>query len=445
MKDPRQLLLLGLAVVMASCQSTKTERESDSHAQASSGSEVVVGKSSRPSSIAISPKAGLDELISVALARHPSLQSTRSRISALEQSAIQAGSLPDPSASIGAGQLAETAAGQVQATLGAQQKIPFPGKLRAQKTVELKKADAMRAQLRADELALAEQVRVAYWNLYSARRTTAVLDESRQTLVTLRESVQARVAANRAKRQDLLRLENEITRLDQRLATAAGREKAAVASLNSLLYRPGSAPLPSPKAGAVEAYPSATTLVNKARTQHPEVASAEARIEAARSGVELANLKKRPDFTAGVSYLPVSNDGLAPSSDGTDQVMGTVGVTIPLWRKKNRAAEKEADALLAAETSNLATVRSSLQQRIGTAHATYDAERNTLNLYSGKLIPDAQQSYDLLVTGYKAETSSFLDVIDAWRQLLNYRIEFEENRGRLGKADAALRRSAGLP
>ena len=66
------------------------------------------------------------------------------------------------------------------------------------------------------------------------------------------------------------------------------------------------------------------------------------------------------------------------------------------------------------------------------------------SLYTGKLIPDAQQGFDLTLTAYQSETNPFLDVIDAWRQLLTYRLEREENRARVGKADAALRQAAGL-
>ncbi|NNM30983.1 MAG: TolC family protein, partial [Akkermansiaceae bacterium] len=352
---------------------------------------------------------------------------------------------PDPSASVGAGQLAETAAGEVQATFGVQQKIPYPGK-RSEKALQtLRLADATRAQLDVTELALAERVRNAYWTYYAARQTVTVITESRSSLVTLRESVNARIAAAKASREDFLRLENEITRLDQRLATARGREQASRAALNALMYRPSGSPLPEPKGQTPRQYGSPSSLLSRANNKHPEVISAQSRIAAAENGVRLAKLKKRPDFTAGLSYSPVSSDGLAPSANGRDQFMGTLGITLPLWRDKNEAAEKEAAANLSAEHSNLAATRSSLQQRIEASSASYDAELATLALYSGKLIPDAQQAFDLLLTGYQAETATFLDVIDAWRQLLNYRLEHEENRGRAGMADAALRFSAGLP
>lgn len=428
---------------LASCQTPDTSPIDHSSPTGSGGG--TAGRSFlQPKSYGIAASAGVDELVAAAIAHHPSLQSRRSRIMALEQSAIQARSLPDPSVSATTGRMAETAAGEVTGTFRFQQKIPFPGKRGEAALIALRKADALRAQLQTDELALGERVRNAYWSYYVATRTIAVVNEGKAPLHTLINSVEARVAANKARQQDLLKLENELTRLDQRLATAKGRRDGAAATLNALLYRPSGSRLPSPRGRSTRNYGSPGTLLSKANTSHPEVLAGQSRIAAAQAGVRLAKLKRRPDFTAGVAYSPVSDEGIAPSANGRDQVMGTLGITLPWWGEKNLAAEKEASANLSAEQSALAATRASLQQRIESAHAIYTSERRTLELYSGKLIPDAQQSFDLAVIGYQAEKSTFLDVIDAWRQLLNYRLEQEENRGRVGKADATLRFAAGL-
>lgn len=430
--------LPGVALLLAACQTPGTDLSADV-SQSPTGSATT-----RPTSYSISGSAGEDDLVAAALAHHPSLQATRARVKALEQSAIQAKYLPDPSASITAGQMAETAAGETLAGVGIQQKFPYPGKRSEQALATLRLADAMRAQVEADQLALAERVRSAYWNLFLARRTGSVVRESKAVLKSLRESVGARIAVNKAAQHDLLRLDNEITRLDQRLTIAAGREQAANASLNALLFRPGGSALPNPRAPRPRSYGSASTLLTRAQTQHPEVLAGQARIAAAQHGVQLAKLKKRPNLTAGLTYMPVSGDGLAPSANGQDQLFGTLGFTLPFWKEKNLAAEREAAANLAAEQTTLAATRSSLQQRIESAVATHNAERSNLTLYAERLIPESKQSFDLIVTGYSADQSSFLDVVDAWRQLLYYQLAQAENQARLGKADASLRFSAGL-
>ena len=431
-------------LLLTACQTVETDPYA-SVAADKAGYRVMGAPAASARAYSIPASADADDLAAAALRHHPSLQATRARVTALEQSAIQHRSLPDPSASVGTGQMAETAAGQVVGTVGVQQRIPFPGKRSSRALIALRQADAMRAQLKVQELALAERVRNAYWDTYAANRTLAIVSESKDLLTTLRESVETRIAANKASQQDLLKLGNEITRLDQRLATAAGRAKAANATLNALLYRPSGASLPTPRAGGIPQYGSAAALFDRAQNRHPEVLSAKARISAAENGVRLAQLQKRPDLTAGVSWSAVSDDGLAPSANGRDQFMGTLGMTLPIWGRKNKAAEQEAAANLSAEQSTLASTRASLQQRIGASHARHSAEQANLSLYSDRLIPDARQSFDLAVTGYQTDSASFLDVIDAWRQLLGYRLDREENRARVGQADSALRFSAGLP
>lgn len=429
------LLLLG-SLTLAACEGPRGLGDELGHAVPPAG---------KPTAYSLPSQATQDTLVEAALSHHPTLQATRARIVALEQSAVQARYLPDPSASVSAGQMAETAAGETIAGVGVQQKIPFPGKRAEESLARMRLADAMRAQLKADELALAERIRTNHADYYLAQRTIAVVSESKEALKTLRESVESRLAANTARQQDLLRLDNEITRLDQRLNTARGRRDAAKAGLNALLYRPSGTALPAPHPPRVRSHGSASTLLARAQRKHPEVLAGEARIAAARHGVQLARLKKRPDFVAGLNYLAVSEDGLAPSSTGEDQLFGTLGITLPLWKGKNLAAEREAAANLSSEQSALAGVRASLQQRVESAVAKHDAERANLRLYSDQLIPDARQSFDLILTGYSTDQSSFLDVVDAWRQLLDYQLAEAESRSRLAKAEAALRFSAGLP
>ena len=182
------------AGILASCQTPS------SPSSAFSGGETAAVRipagSPRPQAYAIPGSADSDDLVASALSHHPSLAVTRARITALEQSAIQARALPDPSASVTAGSMAETAAGQVMGTVGVQQKIPYPGKRGARAAVALRQADAMRAQLGADELALAERVRAAYWDYYVAHRTIGIVTEGKEPLIALRKSVEARVATN---------------------------------------------------------------------------------------------------------------------------------------------------------------------------------------------------------------------------------------------------------
>ena len=397
-----------------------------------------------PSDYPIAQGAGVEELVRQAIARHPSPKALREKANALDSAAKQARFLPDPSASVGGGNLAETAAGNVVATFGVQQKIPFPGKRNAQAAILSHQAEAFRAKARSEELNLAAQVRKAWWTYYQAQRNAQILTENRTLLETLKDSVVARIAVNKATQQDFLKLENETTRITQRLATTLGQKNSARSTLNSLLYRPHNSPLPNPRASSFRSFGSASILISQAFQKHPEILASQAAIDASNSQVELAALSNRPDFTAGALWSPVSADGLAPSANGEDQFMATIGVSLPIWEGKTKAKRQGAASSLAAAQANLESTRSLIQQQVSASYATFQAERNALSLFSSQLIPDAENSFELSLTSYQTGSGSFLEVIDAWRQLLSYQLQKAENRSRLGQAEADLIKSAAL-
>jgi outer membrane protein TolC len=208
--------------------------------------------------------------------------------------------------------------------------------------------------------------------------------------------------------------------------------------------RPSGAKLPEPRTPAFRSFGTADALIARAQSRHPEVLRANALIQSAQGQQKLASLTNRPDFTAGVSWTPVAEEGLSGAANGKDQFMATLGVTLPIWAGKNTATRREAEARLAAAQASLNSTQALLQQQIGSAHASFMAEREALAPYSASLIPNAQDSFELTLNSYQNGEASFLDIIDTSRQLLSYQLAAEENQARLGKAAASLRKAAAL-
>lgn len=169
---------------------------------------------------------------------------------------------------------------------------------------------------------------------------------------------------------------------------------------------------------------------------HPEIRQALAQMRAAEQSIRLAKLQRSPDFVAGLSYGAVSSSGLAPSANGRDQVMGTIGMSIPLWEKKNRAVEASARSALDAAKAGTSVVRQNLRSEAASAAADISAQQELISLFDKRIIPDSKQAFELSTTAYSNGKSSFTDVIDTWRQLLNYELQQVANKASLGKATA---------
>jgi len=428
--------LAAVAVVIASCASDPGAGDAASLAVPSPAAAVIY---------AVPDSAGPDDLACLAIRHHPSIAAARHRAERLAAKVPQERSLPDPMAEVAPiGAMAETASGEVGMMGGVKQMIPFPGKRNQAAAAADRESAAALADVGTLELKLIEQVHAAWWNLYLADQTIALTRESRSILEAIRDAVDARVAVDQASQADQIRLSNEIAMLDRDLAEAVQVGQTARARLNSLLNRPAGARLPKARAAAIPATASLDALLARAQARHPEVAAAEQRANAFRHRLKRAELEKFPDFTLGVAGASVSSSGRSPVADGKDQIYATIGINIPLWQEPRRAMIREARAGIAETDAMLAATRSDLRFRIEDAWFQVRTAREISNLFETRLIPDAQQAYDVTLTGYSAGTSSFTDLVDTWRQTLAYRLQLARNHAQLGKATATLRAAAGI-
>jgi cobalt-zinc-cadmium efflux system outer membrane protein len=398
---------------------------------------------SAPDAYSVSGNAGPDELATLGADHHPSVKAAEAKVRRMMAKVPQAKALPDPKIRFSAGSMAETAAGRTDWMTGVEQALPFPGKLRAMAATAGKEAEAAAAELEMVRLEVAEQIRSTYWDYFLAVRTTAITSETRSALDLVRESIDARVAANAANQNDQLRIATEFGNLEKALVQARQAEHSAKARLNSLLERPGSAPLPSPGARAGSEHRELAALLSKAETRHPSVLAAEAQVDAFRHRLESAKLDRYPDFLLGVQHASVSDSGLAMSANGRDQIFGTLGISLPLWQAPRRARVEEATAGIEESSARVAAARSTLRFRVEDAWVRAQSADELISLFDKQILPESKQAFDLVLTGYSAGTASFVDVLDGWRSWLGFQFQQAANQAQLGKAMAALKSATG--
>ena len=336
------------------------------------------------------------------------------------------------------------AAGRTDATASLQQKFPFPGKRREAAAAASSEASAARAEVRALTLKLNEQVHAAWWDLFLATQTIQLTRESRDVLDSVRQTVESRVAADRANQADQLRLANELTLIDRDLAEARELRQTARARLNSLLNRPAKASLPTPSTSPTPSLGSLDPLLARAEKNHPEVAAAKERAQAFQHRLNRAELEKYPDISIGVSGASVADSGLSSVANGRDQIFATLGINIPLWQKPRRAMLREAREGMNETRARLATTRSDLRYRVEEAWFRAKTARDIIDLFETKLIPNARQAYDLTLTTYSAGDADFDALIETWREQLTYQLQLARHRAQLGKATATLKSASGI-
>lgn len=392
----------------------------------------------------IPPGTGLEQLVFLSMSHHPSLLAARQKVTRLQARVAQEKALPDPNARVAVGDLAQTAAGQVDSIVGVEQRIPFPGKRKAKALAAQKEVEAAQAELEGLKLSLAERVRYSYWKYYLAQQNLRITRENREVLRAIEDIVKKRVETNQATQADLLRTINEISKIDAQIINARQQCQSAQASLNALLNRPAGSALPAPKRSSIPSNASLNELISRAESYHPSVRSSQARLDAFKHRLRKAKLEAYPDLMVGVQRAWVSDSGLSPVADGSDQTMFTLGINLPLWRAPRRAGIEEASAGIAEMQAIVASSRSELRQRVEDAWFRAKSSREMIKLFDQRLIPDARQAHELALKSYSAGEQSFVDVLDTWRMLLTLELQQESNRASLGNASAALKSAAGI-
>ncbi len=109
-----------------------------------------------------------------------------------------------------------------------------------------------------------------------------------------------------------------------------------------------------------------------------------------------------------------------------------VSVNLPIWLGKLRAGVREAEHLRqAAFSAEQERLNGLMSQAKMVLYRYRDADRK-VGLYRDTLLPKANQALQATETGYQGGTSSFMDVIDAERVLLEF--ELSEQRALADRA-----------
>ncbi len=394
----------------------------------------------------LSPTA--DDYLAVALSRNPGLKRARREAEAVGYEIAQVTSLPDPVLSFvpPTDDLTQTAAGQVDNSIGISQKIPFPTKLYARGQVASHTAAAAYEAYRGTLLQLMADVRQAYYMLYFADRATELTTKSRSLLRDFRSIALRKYEAGVVPQQDVLRAQVELANLENELVILRQRRRTASARLNSLMAYRVNSPLPPtdpirPKTIEVEL----DALLATAAAENPDIAAAKQRIERARASVKLAKLDYVPDLTVGYQYTDISKSGVSPVADGDDNWQLNLGITLPIWFERLSAGYNEADARLRASRAALADVEDTTAFRIEEALLKVDAQQRLVELFGKVIVPQAHQTLDATVSAYRAAQVDFLTFIENWRRLLDFEISYEKSLSSFEQELAELERLIGKP
>jgi outer membrane protein TolC len=299
--------------------------------------------------------------------------------------------------------------------------LPGPGKLRAAADAAAGEAQAGYAAFEAELLSAALAIKSAFYRLHFLEEKLRVQRETLALLGDLEQLAQSQHAAGRVTLQDVLRAQIDREQIATEIADLEDSRSVLLAELKAALGLGAGEPDPpipatfdpSPDPAAPE------EILTSALDRNPNVRAMAADVRRAQGMLELARRGWWPDASLGIE---------ADVEAAPVMWRPSAGITLPIWRDRIRAEIAAAQAEKRGAEARLTAEQVSLAAELASSLYVYRQSVRNQDLLAGRLIPRARQSLEVARAGYTTGRSSFLDVIDAQRQLLAFELSLIEAR-----------------
>lgn len=369
----------------------------------------------------------LDECLKYAAANSPELKDAFYQWRRAVEKIAVANSLPDPKISYTYYiEEVETRVGAQQQSVALAQTFPGWGKIKSLSLSARNEANAKWQMFQSKKLELFTRVARGWSELFHIGMAIRVTDEKLEILKQVESILSTRYKTMQADHPDLLRIQIDLIKLDDRLKTYSQRLGVAQAGLNALIGRGASASIGAPTQLEIPKMEGRTfqKLLAAMIKNNPSLKARENLVSAANMRVELAKSQYYPDVTLGAKWIDTSPRSMAGvSENGQDAVMVTLGINIPIWFDRIDAGIRSAQNERKAAGQRLGAQRLALDVRLHDAWFELTEADRKLHLYSSTLIPKASESLEVLQSGFLSGNNSYIDLLDAIDTLLEFELQ----------------------
>jgi outer membrane protein TolC len=372
----------------------------------------------------------LDDYISHALAHSSALETAYNDYIAATYRAPQARTLSDPRLSYGYFiESVETRVGPQQHKIGIAQSFPWFGTLSIRGDIADQQAKAEFYRFLSKKNYLVFNLSKAYTELAYVIAAIEITNESIKLVQSWENVLQERFKTGSGTHSDLVKVQVELGKLEDRLAELRDLKMPIAIQLNSLLNREATQSTIIDKNFLNDSMEINASFLKQSisfanvRENNPELSMLKAVVEAKNAGVKLAEKKFYPNFTLGIDYIATGERDTPGGGD--DALMGTLSLTLPIYRNKNAAALSEARAIERSLEQRILEKEFELKAIFAKAEYELRDSQRKVNLYRDTLISKAKESTEASYTAYQSGEASFLDVIDSEERLLEFKLSLK--------------------
>jgi outer membrane protein TolC len=362
----------------------------------------------------------LDSYLEMAAKNNPGLQSKYKEFEAALQKIPQVNALPDPSFSFGYFiSPVETRVGPQHAKFSLSQMFPWFGTLEAKGDAAALMAAAKYQLFLEARNKLYFDVAAAYYPLYELQQMQEIERENIEILESYKTIATRKFENGAAPMVDVLRVDIMLKDSRTTLEILNEKERALVSTFNNLLNRNENEDViiaDTLPAAAVEIEAVKDSLL----LRNPTINALDLKTKASKANEIVAQKQGLPNIGVGLDYVVVGErSDMSVAGAGKDVLMPMVSVSIPLFRKKYDAAEKEAQLMQESYSLQKENVLNSLSSEFDRTLFDITQQLELLKLYREQ-VTTTQQSLNLLFSSYGNSGKEFEEVLRMQQQLLKY-------------------------
>jgi len=390
-----------------------------------------------------------DQFLAEALVTNPGIESTRLEWAAMAEMPEVVASLPDPMVSYGYYFTSvQTRVGAMRQRFGISQKIPFPGKLGTAKARSAADAQVAFWKFRGAMRDVFAQGRTLLADLYRADEAIVILRDQEALLRKSAASAKALVETNQGSLANIIRADVAAEEISTRIAQIDAERTGIVARMAALrgIAEPDAA-ITRYTQPELPPLPSLVELMKWSIEANQELKAAQAAISRDELAVRAAALEYYPDVTFGFDYTILDSSTVMPDTpdNGSDPIMGTVAVNVPIWWDKLGAQKRSATARLGSSQARRAQLAADVSANVQAAYAMARTMREQRDRYIREILPQARQAWESTISGYGSGTVSLTDLLDVQRAYLTAEIGRIDRTAGYLRAFAELERAVGVP
>ena len=232
---------------------------------------------------------------------------------------------------------------------------------------------------------------------------------------------------------DVLRVQLEMVEIENNIESLLSDIAAEIAKFNALLNRPVDIEVLIPD--SITTVPfifDERVSISEIEMQNPMLGMLEEEEQAYRAKQDMDKKMSYPMFGIGLQYMLIGeNKGapmnltMKPEMNGMDMIMPMFSITLPIYRNKYRAQQRESRFMWQSAKEKYNNTLNLLQSDLFKLKQQLDNAERKITLYQ-KQEQLVRVTYQLVVQEFVTAKSDLTNVIQVQRQLLNYQLRKAE-------------------